>query len=151
MAERLEVSEGWLSRYLTLARLPDIIVSAYASIRDIKELHARTLKPLLADPKSGPAVLEAAQDVAARQTAAREGKGTPIEASKVLSILKSAASSPKRTRPPEQVFRGAEGGSGVTLRKRGSKVILEFSEKLSDDELRVAFDAFLAGRPKGRR
>jgi hypothetical protein len=39
----------------------------------------------------------------------------------------------------------------VTLRKRGSKVILEFSEKLSDDELRVAFDAFLAGRPKGRR
>ena len=151
MAERLEVSEGWLSRYLTLARLPDIIVSAYASIRDIKELHARTLKPLLADPKSGPAVLEVAQDVAARQTAAREGKGTPIEASKVLSILKSAASSPKRTRPPEQVFRGAEGGSGVTLRKRGSKVILEFSEKLSDDELRVAFDAFLAGRPKGRR
>ena len=79
MAERLEVSEGWLSRYLTLARLPDIVVSAYASIRDIKELHARTLKPLLAGPKSGPAVLEAAQDVAARQTAAREGKGAPIE------------------------------------------------------------------------
>jgi hypothetical protein len=49
------------------------------------------------------------------------------------------------------VFRGAEGGSGLTLRKRGSKIMLEFSEKLSDDELRAAFDAFLVSRPKGRR
>lgn len=151
MAERLEVSEGWLSRYLNLARLPDQVVAAYQSIREIKELHARVLKPLLADPKAAPMVLAAARDLAEKQAAAREGQGAPIEASAVLSSLRSAASGPKRTRPPEQVFRGDADSTGVTLRKRGSKVVLEFSEKLSDASLRAAFEAYLANRSTGRR
>ena len=55
MAERLEISEGWLSRYLQLAKLPDEVVAAFASIRDLHEVHARTLKPLLAagEPRGG--------------------------------------------------------------------------------------------------
>jgi ParB family chromosome partitioning protein len=151
MAERLEVSEGWLSRYLNLARLPDQVVAAYPSIREIKELHARVLKPLLADPKVASSVIQAARDLAERQAAARAGQGAPIEASAVLSSLKSAASGPKRTRPPEQIFRGDADSIGVTLRKRGSKVVLEFSDKLSDASLRAAFEAYLANRSAGRK
>ncbi|MCY1128437.1 ParB/RepB/Spo0J family partition protein [Frigidibacter sp. RF13] len=151
MAERLEVSEGWLSRYLNLARLPDQVVAAYPSIREIKELHARVLKPLLADPKVASSVMQAARDLAERQAAARAGQGAPIEASTVLSFLKSAASGPKRTRPPEQIFRGDADSTGVTLRKRGSKVVLEFSDKLSDASLRAAFEAYLANRSAGRK
>jgi ParB family transcriptional regulator, chromosome partitioning protein len=151
MAERLEVSEGWLSRYLNLARLPTQIVAAYPSIREIKELHARVLKPLLADPKAAPLILEAAQTLAETQTAAREGQGAPVEASKVLAVLKASGNAPKRTRPPEQVFRADANSSGVTLRKRGSKVTLEFSDKLSDTSLRAALDAFLASRGKSRK
>lgn len=151
MAERLEVSEGWLSRYLNLARLPDQVVAAYPSIREIKELHARVLKPLLADPKVASSVIQAARDLAERQAAARAGQGAPIEASTVLSSLKSAASGPKRTRPPEQIFRGDADSTGVTLRKRGSKVVLEFSDKLSDASLRAAFEAYLANRSAGRK
>lgn len=151
MAERLEVSEGWLSRYLNLARLPEEVIAAYPSIRDVKELHARVLKPLLADPKFAPAILDAARELAERQAAARAGQGTPVDGSKVLATLKSAASGPKRSRPPEHIFRADADSTGVTLRKRGTKVVLEFSEKLSDTDLRAAFEAYLAHRGKGRK
>ncbi len=148
MAERLEVSEGWLSRYLALARLPAAVVAAYASIRDIKELHARVLKPLLADPKLAPAVLSAADALAEAQAAARAGQGGAVEAAQVLARLKAATLAPKRIPKPAAVFGGLDEGSGITLHKRGTKVVLEFSDKLSDTALRAAFDAYLAQRGK---
>lgn len=149
MAERLEVSEGWLSRYLALARLPAAVVAAYASIRDIKELHARVLKPLLADPKLAPAVLNAAHALADLQAAARAGQGAAVDAAQVIARLKAAALAPKRAAKPPAVFRGLAEASGLTLRKRGTKVTLEFSDNLSDTALRAAFDAYLDQRRKG--
>jgi ParB family chromosome partitioning protein len=47
MAERLEVSKSWLSRYLELARLPAEIVTAFASPHAIGISHAAILAPLL--------------------------------------------------------------------------------------------------------
>ncbi|MGB6229654.1 MAG: ParB/RepB/Spo0J family partition protein, partial [Litorimonas sp.] len=64
MAARLEVSPTWLSRYLQLARLPEEIVAAFPSIRDVRELHARTLKPPLGRPAEAEAVIAAARDLA---------------------------------------------------------------------------------------
>lgn len=151
MAARLEVSEGWLSRYLALARLPEVVISAYPTIRDIKELHARALKPLLADPKLAPAIIETARALSEKQAAARAGQGALLEAAHVLASLKSAAAGPNRTRPPEHIFRGDKESSGIALRKRGPKITLEFNEKLSDTALRLAFDAYLAYRTKGKR
>jgi ParB family transcriptional regulator, chromosome partitioning protein len=132
------------------ARLPEVVVAAYPSIRDIKELHARVLKPLLADPKLARSVLDAARELAQEQEAARAGQGALIDASLVLAALKSAAAGPKRSRPPENVFRGDAADAAITLRKRGTKVMLEFSDKLSDTTLRVAFEAYLSHRAKGK-
>src|SRR5262249_7295677 len=47
MAERLEVSKSWLSRYLELARLPAEVVAAFASPHAIGISHAAALAPLL--------------------------------------------------------------------------------------------------------
>jgi ParB family chromosome partitioning protein len=148
MAERLEVSEGWLSRYLALARLPEAVVAAYPSIRDIKELHARVLKPLLADPKIGPSIIEAARELAQKQSAARVGQGALIDAAQVLVALKSAATGSKRSRSPAHIFRGDTETAGITLRRRGAKVTMEFGDKLPDDVLRAAFEAYLTQREK---
>lgn len=151
MAERLEVSEGWLSRYLGLARLPEVVIAAYPSIREVKELHARVLKPLLADPKLAPSVLDAARELSRKQDAARTGQGAPVDAAQVLATLKSAAAGPKRSRPLDQTFRGDTETAGVTVRKRGAKVTLEFSEKLPDVALRAALEAYLNHRTQGKR
>lgn len=145
MATRLEVSEVWLSRYLELARLPKEIVDAYTSIRDIKELHARTLKPLLKAPKSREKVLEAAGRIAEQQQAAREGQGAFVDPAAVVSKLKSAAAEPKRRKAAGEEHR-APNGASVACSRHGRKLRLEFDAKMSKADLEAALEAFLKAR-----
>lgn len=144
MAERLEVSEGWLSRYLTLARLPEEIVAAYGSIRDIKELHARQLKPLLARPADRAKVLA----VAAELTEART-RGTYRDGAQVLATLKAAVKAPKAKGQGGTLYRRGPGESGIMVRKKGKTVTMEFSETLSREALEAAFQQFLRDRFEG--
>jgi ParB family chromosome partitioning protein len=133
MASRLEVSEAWLSRYLYLARLPEVLVRAWPQITDLRELHARRLRALLAHAEA--AVMAEAVVLAAEQDAARRGQGpfTPVPG--VLARLKAAAFG---TRPPE-----AETAE-LAIRRRGNRIRLEFSEDLPEPRLRAALEAFLA-------
>jgi len=51
MAERLEVSQSWLSRYLDLAKIPEDIVSLFSDISFMTIENGRKLKPWLSEPK----------------------------------------------------------------------------------------------------
>lgn len=144
MAERLEVSEAWLSRFLQLARLPETIVRAFATLRDVKELHARALKPLLAEPESEARVLAAAEALAELQ-----GQGAALAAPEVINRLKAATREPRRA-VSETVFRRDPHESGVRMTETARKVTLEFAPSLSEAALREAFAQILAQRfPKG--
>ena len=138
MAERLECSEAWLSRYLGLARLPDEIVAAFSSIRDIKELHARQLKPLLAAKESRASVIAEALAIA-------EGQGG-LSAQQVLARLKAAGQPPKARKAADATYRRAREESGVRMTRRGKQVRLEFSATLPDAALREAVELFLKDR-----
>lgn len=135
MAARLEVSEAWLSRYLQLAKLPPEIVAAFPSLRDIRELHARMLKPMLADPKLRPRILAEAEAIALAR------KLVPMPVAEVLARFKAAgtprASAPAPTRTP---------GSGFLVRNRRGVVTIEFGETLPESELRAALDSYLSLR-----
>ena len=96
MAERLEVSAVWLSRYLELARLPDEVVAAFPTKRDLREIHARTLKPLLKSAEGKARVLAAALELTKRQAAARDGQGAFVDAAVVLRTLKAATTAPAK-------------------------------------------------------
>ena len=96
MAERLEVSAVWLSRYLELARLPDEVVAAFPTKRDLREIHARTLKPLLKSAEGKARVLAAALELTKRQAAARDGQGAFVDAAVVLRTLKTATTAPAK-------------------------------------------------------
>ena len=100
MAERLEVSESWLSKYLDLARLPDEIVGAYAQVSDIREKHARDLKPLLKNRDQRKKVVAEAKILHLEQSAAKVGEGRAIDGPEVLSKLKKAATTRPRTTAP---------------------------------------------------
>ncbi len=146
MAARLEVSEPWLSRYLQLARLPDAIVEAFATVRDIRERHARDLKPLLADTDMSARVMQEAKRIREDQTAAEAGRGPFIDAAAVMRRLTRAAP-PKAPKPAETVSRFAGGRDAeVVMRKKGDTVTLQFDDKLSRAQLEVAFRAFLDAR-----
>lgn len=132
MAARLEVSEAWLSRYLQLAKLPPEIVAAFPSLRDIKELHARVLKPLLVDPAARRRVVAEAEALAA----AREIAAVPV-AEVVARLRKVGQGRAGRARPAEPAFQ--------VRRKRGV-VTIEFGEAMPESELRAALDDYLGAR-----
>ncbi|MFK7752558.1 MAG: ParB/RepB/Spo0J family partition protein [Sedimentitalea sp.] len=149
MAARLEVSPPWLSRYLTLAKMPAEILDAFASKRDIRERHARELKPLLGMPNAAAALRDEAKNLASEQSRARDGNGGFIQPQQVMKRLKSAANtSPK---PPKaathKVYKRSDREQqGITIRKRGNRYLAEFDAKMSNDALRSAFESFLSQR-----
>lgn len=141
MAARLEVSEAWLSRYLYLARLPAPVVQAWPQITDLKELHARSLRPLLNDAEDR--VLAEADAIAAGQASARSGQGDFIPVPKVLARLKAAAYG-VRPAPARTLFGGGAKRAGVAMQRKGDKIRLEFSSNIHVADLRKALDAFIA-------
>lgn len=144
MAERLEVSTSWLSRYLQLARLPEEIVAAFASPHDLRELHARELRPLLAQEDSRERVLEAARIIARE----RGGRAGGPAAAQVMARLRQAGKPPQPKRSLGTVYRRGPGEQGITVKTAGKTVKMEFPATLSEDSLRAAFDAYLAARRK---
>lgn len=135
MAARLEVSEAWLSRYLHLARLPQPILEAWPRLTEIRELHARSVRPLLQDAEDK--VLAEARAIAVEQARARAGQGAFVPVPRVLARLKQAAYGAE-PRADKQVQ------GPLTVERRGKKIRLEFADTLPETDLRAALDGFLA-------
>ena len=147
MAERLEVSKTWLSRFLDLAKLPTDIIEAFGDVRQLRENHAREIKPLLAVAATRPRVMTEAKRIAALQAAKRQaGEGT-LEAPKVILAFKRAASgqpaSAVDARAPASVIANEAGATLFTLAQKGpKKVVLELAldAKASNEDFRLAFE-----------
>ena len=136
MAARLEVSPTWLSRYLQLARLPAEVVGAFSSIRDLKEVHARQLKPHLGRPAEAERIRDAARALA----------GQGLEAGEVMRRLRAAVAPPKDKVRAGKTYRRAREESGITVRKSGRKMVVEFSDGLPRPALEAAWEIFLKDR-----
>lgn len=91
MAERLEVSEPWLSRFLDLAALPTEIVAAYASVVDIKVRHGVELKKLINKHRRTKEIVEKATELKNRQEQRRDQNQSPISGIDVFKTLREIA------------------------------------------------------------
>ncbi|MEQ8348713.1 MAG: ParB/RepB/Spo0J family partition protein [Sneathiellaceae bacterium] len=148
MAERLEVSEAWLSRFLLLAKLPKAIIDAYADVTELREHHARELRPLLGDARQRERVLEAARAIAAEQKQAAAGGQPLLPGPEVLKKLKAAAQKPQKTRSTILgEYRSQDGKVALTARRKGRGVQLDIASGAELDELlalcRQALEAHL--------
>ena len=108
MAERLNKSPSWLSRYLRLARLPVSIADAYAQWADLKLHHAQELLSVLNDPKRAPALLELAGALKAQHRANAEEGATPMSGPAVLRQLTTVASAPSLANRPVRTYGPAD-------------------------------------------
>jgi ParB family chromosome partitioning protein len=140
MAERLEMSRAYLSRFLQLARLPREVVAAFASVRDLRELHARKLKPHLGAAATRDAVLTEARRIA------KEGRG--LAPAEVMRRLTGAAS--QREAAPysaSSLLRDGEGRPLGELRRRKGRLVLELpgatEAGAAAEALRAAADALV--------
>jgi len=114
MAERLEVSKSWLSRYLELAKLPSELIAAFGSSEVIGISHGASLAPVLRTPFQRQAVLAEASNLSAQQQALAAKGAARIPPAAVLQRLLAAANLNLRSRPPgrgtEHIVRAADGG-----------------------------------------
>lgn len=153
MADRLEVSKSWLSRYLELARLPADIMAAFGSPHTVGISHAATLAPLLRTPHQNKQLTAEARRLGLEQTD-RTARGAPlILPAAVLQRLIAAAKEPAPSRQPggvkEHVVRSSEGsviargqragrGGGITIsvpapaRHELATLLVAFEEILSE-------------------
>ena len=138
MAARLEVSEPWLNRHLQLARLPQEIVAAFPSIRDLREVHARALRPHLGRPNAREALLAEARAI-------REA-GSVLDPEAVMTRLRAVVAAPKAPKPKGTVFRRNLHESGITMQKKGRTIVLRFADTLSRAAVESAFEKFLKHR-----
>lgn len=95
MAQRLNVSEAWLSRYLDLARLPADLVAAFPDPHALRIKHITFLKPLLKPEDRRERVLEAAREL-------RQGGGGGLSPQDVIRRLTQAADPPRKSGPPKK-------------------------------------------------
>jgi ParB family chromosome partitioning protein len=123
MAERLKVSEAWLSRYLDLARLAAKLLAAFDDPHDLKIKHVTQLKPLL-KPEDRAARVLAEAGVLADQ----KGEGAALKPQDVIRRLIAAADppksrgAPKRSGKPEPEVVTTAGGTPVLrVEARGRK------------------------------
>ena len=154
MAQRLQVSEGWLSRYLYLAKLPKEIIAAFPSPNDVKELHARALKPLLANPKTRAELIERAEWMFSMRsvTGCKEGEPWATAASVIADLKRAGQGKPSKRKPsdkPTHVYKAPKSEYGVTRKDKGRNITLEISKDMPYEELRSMLEKFLTDRQGG--
>lgn len=98
MAERLKVSESWLTRYLDLARLPEELTRAFANPQDLGVRNAIALKALL-KPEDRRARAFAAAGKLAEE---RQAGAAPMSTVDTIKALGEAADPPKRSGSPKK-------------------------------------------------
>ena len=119
MADRLQVSKSWLSRYLELARLPAAILASFGSPHVIGISHAAAIAPLLNHPYSRVRVLEAAVVIATEQQARLESGAAPLSPAVVVSRLSQVGRERARPVAPEEQFKDKDGKVFLKARQEG--------------------------------
>lgn len=105
MAERINVTESWLSRYLDLGRLPQKLMAAFIQPHDLKIKHVTAIKPLLKpDDRRDRVFAEAA-----RLAEIQKNAGSRMAVPEIIRALTTAAdaihkAAPKRSGKPETIL-----------------------------------------------
>ncbi|MCB8882711.1 ParB/RepB/Spo0J family partition protein [Acidisoma cellulosilytica] len=139
MAERLSVSQSWLSRYLDLAAFPATVISAFGSLHAIKISHGATLAPLLRHPLSQVAVIAEAQLVAEEQSERAQAKQPVIPAPDVVKRLQQATRRKDAARVTARAVEFAvRAPSGALLARgtrpqRGSNIVISVPRNATAD------------------
>lgn len=131
MAERLEVSKSWLSRYLELARLPAEILQSFGSPHVIGVSHGAVLAPLLRKETIRPLLIREAVKIAHEQQE-RGASGlhqlTPAAVVERLVATSTRTTTIRRGTAPLEYTVRSEGGiliaRGARARKSGGLTIV---------------------------
>ncbi len=143
MAERLQVTKSWLSRYLELARLPEPVIAAFGAMQAIGISHAAQLAPLMRTAEERDALLAEAQSVAEEQTS-RQGQGRELlppagVVQRLAQAARSGATRPKRTAKPAEHTVSTPGGAllarGLRTGRWGLTISIPYATKTTRTDM----------------
>jgi ParB family transcriptional regulator, chromosome partitioning protein len=143
MAERLSVSQSWLSRYLDLASFPTVVIEAFSSLHAVRISHAATLAPLLRHPLSQQAVVVEALSLAAEQRERAETKQGALAAAVIVKRLQQATRRKDAARvTPRAVEHTIRSASGVVLARgtrpqRGGNLVISVPRSATVDRIEL--------------
>lgn len=149
MAERLQVTVDWLSRYLALADLPDLVVNAYPSVNAIRTDYARRLAPVLSSRETRERALKVAQELNAKQKEAREKGVSLLDGKRVTDALVAVAgtggkSSKKQNNAATYQVKGNTVITVEKVQRTGFTLRLAPKSVTTKEDLKQAFEEFLA-------
>jgi ParB family chromosome partitioning protein len=98
MAERINVSESWLTRYLDLARLPEGLMAAFPEPQSLTIRNVIALKPLLKPEEKRVRVFQEAAMLRKRQI----DTGTPMPVLDIIRALSAVAPPPRKSGSPKR-------------------------------------------------
>lgn len=136
MAERLKLSQSWLSKMIKVAAIPDAVIAAFASPADVQLKPAYPLAQALSDPARAASIQKAAEELANKQALLRKEGEATLSAQDVIRRLLTSQETPKE--PREIVIPGAHDRPAVSLQRanrQGVTLRLHAGHGLSDDEL----------------
>lgn len=147
MAERLKVSESWLTRYLDLARLPAELTRAFTEPQELGVRNAIALKALLKPEERRERAFSEAERLAKAQ--AHSGQAIPVlELIKALALAvdpPKRSGSPKKSGKPETIS-GASGKPVLRIEgadRKGIRLTLLSKGGASREEAEEAIRAVL--------
>lgn len=145
MADRLQVTKSWLSRYLDLARLPVEILACFAAPHVIGISHAATIAPLLNQSISRGRVMNEAAAIAAEQQERRAAGTALLPPAAVVSRLNQAGRDEARPVRLEEQFRDPAGRVFLKAKREGKNVIFTVPGAITVDRTAVigAIDSYL--------
>lgn len=151
MADRLEVTKSWLSRYLELAKMPSDILASFGSPHVLGISHSATLAPMLKNEALQRLLIEEARVLAEeQQIRLSQGQSFLPPAAVVQRLISAGRSGKLKSRPEvplEYVVRDDNGQIIVRGDKkpRGGRISLVFPSPTRFDrkELLSAVDSIL--------
>ena len=119
MADRLQVTKSWLSRYLELARLPTEVLSCFGSPHVIGISHAAAIAPLLTHPQSRLRLLAEAASVVDEQRGKVQAGAAILQPAAVVARLTQSGKPKAKTVSKDEVFRDGDGKVFLKARREG--------------------------------
>lgn len=147
MAERLNLSEGWLSKMLAVARLPDEVIHAFASPADIQLKPAYPLAKWIADEGLTDIAIARAQTLTAEQDMRRAHDRPLLGPSDIIRQIMFGLDSEAAPSPALPSVKAADGRPVLSVASRNRQGItlrLHAGSGASHDELAAALKTILA-------
>lgn len=147
MAERLNISKGWLSKMVKVAGIPDTVLGAFASLTEVQLKPAYPLAQALDDPAQAKVIVSVAKQIAAEQDRRRDDGMAPCPAPEVLRRLLDAPFRSKTQKAEPYVAHSRHQRPVLTVTsagRQGVTVKLHAGSGAKDEEVVEAVRAMIA-------